>query len=338
MNMFEERERTMNARTSRLPRGLRAALAAAAVGFAGCTDYDITTTIDRDGGGRRSEVLRVSSGENEQSIAADDYVYLLGLGEESGWSHRTEADDDTKHVFERTHRIRDAKGWAGLTGSVRLHGTTPVHASERVGRVTLGDVGFSNRVEVGRTRSTGGDTVTYRESFVWKNGPDPIVEYFAASVTDAIAARYSRISAAQRGELEGMTRAGLWSVIDAGLLGPGSEVDDTVLLERFVSRTGYLAAAAIRPAHPDVRPEDLAAILRREIDDEERLGGFLKTKVPGLDLAGAVGIELRLILPGRVVDSNAASVKGDTLVWEIDPAKALAAPIEAFATSVVEER
>ncbi len=309
--------------------------AAAALGLGGCTDYTITSTVERDGGGRRTEVVRVTSHKGD-SLRARNYVQLLGLGSERGWTHRTEGDGDTTHVFERSHRISDAAGWARLSGSVRVDGTTPEYARSTVGRSVLGDVRFSNRVELAKGRSEAGATYSYRETFSWTDGADPIVERFATSLADALARRYPRLSEAQRGEILGLARGGLWAMIDAGLGAPDSGLDDDVLIDRLVRRTAEQIAASIGTAIPGADASEIETVVRSEWEDEGNLAAFIETLLPGFDLATSMEINLRLVLPGRVIRSNADDVKGDTLIWNVDPMDALNVPTELSAESIVE--
>jgi hypothetical protein len=313
-------------------------LALAVLGLAGCTDYGIVTTIGPDGSGTRIETVRVTADGDGPSMSPERYVYLLGLGEDRGWTHRTEVDDDTTHVFERRHRVAKAGDWDRLSGSILVHGTTAELADERVGRVRLGDVEFSNVVRVsGSAGSPGpGDTVTYRESFSWSNGATAFVEAMAVGIPTRIEQDYPRLSSEQKAELAGLVRAGMWSAIEAGLLDSESEVDEDLLFERFTSRTAELSADVVRPSYPSVRPADLDVLIRDAVEDDDGiLGRLFKERLPGLDLAGTLSLEIRLVPAGRVLESNAESVAGDTLVWELDAWDALARPVETVATFLV---
>jgi hypothetical protein len=319
------------------PRRLRwtVLLTLTALGLGACTDYGVVTVVDPNGGGTRVETVSVSRG-GDDTISARDYVALMHLGEAKGWSHRTEVDDDTTHVFERRHRVRDASGWSALSGTIRIDGATPDHAATLVGRTRLGDVRFANHVQVTRGRSAAGTIYAYRETFAWENGAAPIVAFFAAAIGDSLAAAYPRLSPERRGEMKGLVRAGLWSMIDAGILGPDvSGEREEALIERFVTRTAGEVSSVVSATYGDAGPGDVEAILRRRIEDDDALGAFLDALLPGLTLAANTEIELRLVLPGRVTDSNAASVEGDTLVWKLGAGDALETPVELHAESVV---
>lgn len=328
----------MNGPSGSRRQGRMALLALATVGLVGCTDYGIVTTIGPDGGGTRIETVRVTPGGDGPSMSPERYVYLLGLGEDRGWTHRTEVDDDTTHVFERRHRVARAGDWDRLSGSVLVHGTTAELADERVGRVRIGDVEFSNVIRVsGFAAKPGpGDTVTYRESFSWRSGAAAFVEAMAVGIPARIAQDHPRLTAEQKAELAGLVRAGMWSAIETGLLDSESDVDEDALFERFVSRTADLAADAMRPSYPSVRPDDLEILIRDAVEDDDGiLGRLFRERLPGLDLAGTLSLEIRLVPPGRVLESNAERVAGDTLVWELDAWDAVASPVETVATFVV---
>ena len=325
----------MNAVRKRFGRDLAALLVPVALGLGACTEYGVVTVLVPGGGGGRMETVRVARG-GDDSIAARDYVRLMNLGEEKGWSHRAEVDDDTTHVFERERGIPDVSAWTTLTGTIRIDGATPEHARTRVGRTALGDVRFSNRVHVTRGRGATGTTYAYRETLSWQNGAAPIVEFFVGQVNDAVAREYPLLRPEQRGELTGLVRAGLWAMFDSGSLGPDtSGEEEEVVIDRFVTRTAKEAAAAVRVTYADARPAALESILRGAIEEDDELGRFLDSKLPGLSLAWNTEIELRLIMPGSVIDSNAEVVEGDTLVWKVNPGDALTTPIELRAESVV---
>ena len=331
----------MNGTSGNLGQGRMALLALATLGLAGCTDYEIVTAIGPDGSGTRIELVRVTADGDGPSVSPERYVYLIGLGEDRGWTHRTEVDDDTTHVFERRHRVAKPGDWGRLSGSVLVNGTTAELADERVGRVRLGDVAFSNVVRVSgfSSRPGPGDTVTYRESLSWQNGASAFVEAMAVGIPARIAQDYPRITPEQTAELAGLVRAGMWSAIEAGLLDSESEVDEDALFESFVSRTSDLTAEAIRPAYPAVRAPDVEALIRDAVEDDDGiLGRLFEERLPGLDLAGTLHFELRLVPPGRVLESNAERVAGDTLVWGLDAWDALAKPVEAAATFLVGPR
>lgn len=328
----------MNGTSGTRGQGRTALLALAALGLAGCTDYGIVTTIGPDGSGTRIETVRVTADGEGPSMSPERYVYLLGLGEDRGWAHRTEVDDDTTHVFERRNRVAKPGDWDRLSGSVLVRGTAAELADERVGRVRLGDVAFSNVVRVSgfSSRPGPGDTVTYRESLSWRNGASAFVEAMAVGIPARIAQDYPRITPEQESELAGLVRAGMWSAIETGLLDSESEVDEDALFESFVSRTADLSADAMRSSYPSVRPADLDVLIRDAVEDDDGiLGRLFKERLPGLDLAGTLHFELRLVPPGRVLESNAERVAGDTLVWELDAWDALAKPVEAVATFLV---
>jgi hypothetical protein len=241
-------------------------------------------------------------------------------------------------VFDRQRRIARPGDWDRLSGSVLVHGTTADQREERIGRTRLGDVEFSNVVSVrGFSANPGpGDTVTYRETFSWQEGAAAFVEVMATGILAKVAQEYPRINVEQRAEVAGVVRAGMWSAIEAGLLDPDSGVDDDALFESFVARTANLSASAMRSSYPAVRAPELAALIREDVGGI--LGGLIHDRLPGLDLAGSVSLELRLVPPGGVLETNAESVSGDTLVWNFDASDALAEPVEAVATFVIGPR
>lgn len=312
-------------------------LALAVLGAAGCTDITVRTTLHPDGGGQRWEEKRVShNAENSASVSHEEYVYLMDVGEENGWTHTTRMEEDTVHVFQREHRVPDLTGWSRLDGTIRITGATKANADVRVGNAVLGEGRFSNRVRVGRgTTSDGRRTFTYRESFYWEHGADPLVEYVARDFTDSVAAMYAPLDSERRGQLIGLVRGGLWAAIDRGFAGGRSEADEDELLETFIRRTVDEVVKTLRPDRPDMARGAFEATLRGRVADEERVLAWADSLYPGFELATDTSIEFRLLMPGRVTASNADRVEGDTLVWKFGPEDALARPFEIHAESIM---
>ena len=83
-------------------------------------------------------------------------------------------------------------------------------------------------------------------------------------------------------------------------------------------------------------PEKLKHIL--EVEGEDYLDTTLKEKLPGVYLAGHTSITFTITMPGKIVDSNATSVEGNTAIWKYDMMLAsFNHPVELHVTSEISE-
>lgn len=301
-----------------------------------CVEYTIETTVNPDGSGFRAEHMEV--GENsEVNLEPRHFQALTHVTGEEGWVHAVDldSDGDTVHVFDRGTEIPRLSDWSKLNGKVRIEGALRTSASAALGYVTLENVRFHNVVNVRRASdSDGPTTLTYRETFVWDQAVDALVEFLLADLDDALVARFPNLTASERGQVEGFARARLWIAIESGLL--SDDADEDQLMDEVVRETLAQSIKIVRVKHPRVTEELLERILTESlVDTDERLEVLLEEHLPGLNIAINSEIIFRLNMPGRVTHSNAHRRDGGTLVWEFGPADALHTPVEIFAESMV---
>jgi len=309
-------------------------LLSAVLGFVGCTDYTLETTVSPDGSGIRVERIQVSENDDVEATPAE-YPLVMHTTAEEGWTHEVEVDSDgdTLQVFHRRLPVRDLTSWSTLTGSFKIDGTTPAKANRRFGYVRLGDVRFRNTVRVGRgVVSDGTSTFSYRETFSWDWAVDALVEFFMTEADGALGARYPRLSEGERGEIVGFARARYWVAVEEGLL--GDDADEDRLLAEVARKTAEQGVKIVRVRYPGEKQESVEELLNGVLQDDERLL-LLAREMPGLDLTFNSHVVFRLNLPGTVTESNAHSRENGTLVWEFGPGDAFQAPIEIYAESVL---
>jgi len=225
--------------------------------------------------------------------------------------------------------------WSTLTNGVRISGAVPEKADNRIGYVKYGEVGLQNAVRIMRAADSDGDiSFTYRETFSWDQGVDALVEFMMDDLTKALAARYPRVPALERGEAVGFARARVWTAVEEGLL--SGDADEDQMLWAVVRSTRDQFLKILRVQYPDEGSKSLGDLLARSlVANDAQLGAFLEEEFPGLNIALNSEIIFRLNMPGRVTDSNAHKRDGTTLIWEFGPAEALQTPIEIYAESVV---
>jgi len=314
-----------------------AALALPVLWLSGCIEYTIETTMNADGSGSRVEEMVVDEGDGTSvNVNYSEFGDLMFVTEDRGWTHREEVrDGDSVHVFRRETEVGGIASWITNSDGVRIAGAVGPGADAHVGHVRLGDVQFRNTIQAETGRAGEYTTYSYRESFFWENFPDVLVEYFAQSFADVVDARYPDLTSAQRGEVLGLVKGGLWSAIDQGLLDAGDKKEEE-LVSAFAERTASQAARIVRQAYPDAHAGLFQALLTEHYDDEDdELGDFIEGRLPGVQLAIQSEIVFRLNMPGRVTTSNAHDRDGATLIWKFGPADAATAPVVIFAESVI---
>lgn len=246
-----------------------------------------------------------------------------------------DSEGDTTFVLERRTSIEEMGAWTDLDDEVHLTAASSADARKKLGYVTLGNVRFRNRVEVDTGSVRGGSrSFTYRETYYWEEAVDVLVEMFMSLFSHALDDMYPNLSTRQRGEIVGIARANLWTAFDEGLL---EEWEDGILYKAR-DRTTEQAMGIVRTADPDANDFFLRNLLHElyqgEGDFQEKVEGILESDLKGLNLALNVGIQVRLNMPGRVMNSNHHETDGSTLIWEFGPLDAAVGPIEIFAESV----
>ena len=311
-------------------------LAAVVTGLAGCMDYTIETTVNADGTGVRRERMELT--RNEDFSLTEREVRALTLsGSEGGWrpSTRVDQDGDTTWVLERTADVRRLKDWSEPARRILILGTTPDKAETRLGYVRLGDVVFRSSIQVAvARRSDGTSLVTYRESFLWDQAADALVEFLVQDLDRTLAQEYPRLTAAERASILGFARARIWVAGDEGLF-TGDDEDEAIA--RAADATAMQAVKIVRVRYPEAEADALRRIVADLLDDkDDRVSRLFEETLPGMNLGLNTSVVFRLTLPGTVSTTNASERDGNTLEWKFSPLDNLTGPVEVFAESVVE--
>jgi len=307
------------------------------LGASACVEYTIETTVHPDGGGFRKERMEVSKND-DLDLSRREFSEVMSVSEGEGWTHTIQVDSkgDTTTILERQTRIQDLEAWSHLDNSLILAAAVPAEANTQVGYVTLGDVRFQNRVEVGTGAVTdGSQSYSYRETFYWEDAVDLMVEMFMSTFSRALKGMYPLLSDHQQGEIVGLARAHLWTAFEDGLL----EDWEDRLLYRARDRTTEQAINIVRMRYPKESDFHLRNLLHELYQGDGEAGQevetFLEGRLKGLNLALNMGIQVRLNMPGQVMNSNHHQMDGSTLVWEFEPMDAAVAPVEIFVESIV---
>lgn len=297
----------------------RACSFVALLALAGCQRMSAESVVHADGGGSRTLTLVL----DEDAPTADPGLYM-GVTTARGWKPTiTEetGDDGTLRrlpTHYRQRRVDRLADWAEVSGDLRVLGAAPgkPHA----------EVALANRVSVER----GQTTWTYRETFTWNGALEVLAGVVADRFGAEIAAAYPRLDKAQLAELRGLA-AGVCTMgarATAGVDG-GLELDEDLAVATLVD----LARPVI--GGDSARLRDIAAAA---IEDQPGvIEAFLERELPGYSLAGATTLELSVVLPGRVVETNGQVGDDGKVTWSFQLGDPLVAPRTCWARSEVRD-
>ncbi|HSG08860.1 MAG TPA: hypothetical protein VLA36_10915 [Longimicrobiales bacterium] len=326
----------MNRSTLRGTSSRTAFLALLVSGLAGCMDYTIETTVNADGSGVRTERMELT--RNSDFELTEGEVRSLTLSTPGrGWkpSTKVDQDGDTTWILERKGDVRRLRDWADPSGRTLILGTTPDQAEKRLGYVRLGDVVFRSSIQVAvARRSDGTSLVTYRESFLWDQAADALVEFVVQEMDRRLKRTYPRLTDAERASIVGFARARIWVAGDEGLFTGENESE---AIERAAEKTAEQAVKIVRVRYPEATTEAVRQIVESLLDDEDgRMSQLFERTLPGLNLGVNTSVIFRLTLPGTVSTTNASGRDGNTLTWKFSATDNFTGPVEVFAESVVE--
>jgi hypothetical protein len=202
-------------------------------------------------------------------------------------------------------------------------------------RDVYSDVGFANTIKVEIGRSPTGKIYTYRESIAWTSLKEAIIGFQADRFHEAMSEAYPFLGREELAELRGLM-TGYYAY---ALSSMQQAENETMTDKAVVSSLTSDAKRIIRRRHPDADVSAVAEITERLAhDSDDELDEFIKEILPGVYLAFITSLRLSLTMPGKVVESNADEVDGQTLVWkEIGFIDAFNKPIELYARSEVSE-
>lgn len=323
-------------------RGAPVALLWAALLSVGCMEYEVTTRVNPDGSGARTEKLVLEDGEDDElRLSPDAFKALMHVREADGFAHSegTDEDGDKTHVFTRETRIRGWDGWRAQSGRIQITAATAPGFGARAGKSEYAEVRFQNSLQMDRRQEAGSPVVEYRERFSWNNLAGVLIDYELRRFTRFVETTFPRVRPEVRGELIGLAKGALWATAQQGRW----DLGDSERAEAFAPLVEHLADEAlrrVRDRYPQASRESLASEFRRmlvELVDDEDFESFLERNLPGTVLAGNTQLVVRLHLPGQVLESNAHERDGTALTWEFSPWDAVLLPVELFARSRVTE-
>jgi hypothetical protein len=295
----------------------------------GCKQYKVVVSLNRDGTGTRTIEMRGSTiGEDDFEIELDEFRKLFGLDEKRGWKMKREVKTPTDElemaIFTLDRKAKHISSWQAMSGDIDVRGTLE--------KGPLEDIAFYNEIEVERSE---GNIITYRETLTWKNLKEKAVDMNAAFFTERLAEVYSFLSKDDRDDIRSFL-AGMITVSWYAEEVAEEKMED----ELYTQAARDYIAYRIKEKYPDRDMSGLGEVLDRIMkkEGEEYLDRILKEKLPGVYLAGHTSITFTVTMPGKIVDSNATSVEGNTAVWKYDLMLApLNHPVELFVRSEISQ-
>ena len=323
-------------------------LVLALVGFGmaltACRGYDVNVTVAPDGSGTRTLMLNtdIKSPDDPQLLQMAE---LFDLTEARGWKRIDPAPVEAERtgvaapfsalneqesvVFERRTKAKNAQGWDRSSGDIHILGRalagpgTPV-AGPRADQ----DVEFQNVVALEVGTQAGRSTVTYRERFAWTGLLEWLTAHSAERFAQVLKESYPFLTDPDLAEMRGYVAGQL----TAAIVGRKPKDNLNVMLEPLAGPLEDYTRRVILRRRPDADVGGLRARCESLLDGEgDELETSLATELPGVDLAVLASIDLKVTLPGPVVDSNADETDGNVAIWHIDLWDALGQPIEAYA-------
>ena len=318
-------------RAPRMARWLTAWGAAIAIPLlAGCWQYEIEVTINPDGSGSRTLRLQADPEDmREESADMAEFVGLYCLGAEAGWTMEREREPGAKReilVFTRRGQPASLGDWRHVSGDVRILGTLEPDPDT--------NVAFANAVAIEAGAGANLRTYTYRERFSWTGLREIIIARQAEGFCNRLQGSYPFLTDENRQELTGLLAGAILATVEL----EASSKEPEGVAEALAHAVEAHVEDIIRRHDPDAACTDVAQIVNGGLTGADKdLEAFLHEKLPGAYLAGATSIELRVTMPGRIVESNADRVEGKTACWSMDAWDALVRPVETFVRSELSE-
>jgi len=282
-----------------------------ALALAGCNEYRVETIVREDGGGTRKMIFTMDPNQDEMAeFDEEGYAKLFGIGPHGEWKMQTTTDGKKSFKFESV--VSGVDGWSKLDESISIRGT--LEESEYAG------VFFTNSVSLETGHTPGGSSYTYREGFRWTGLIETVVDFQADAYARRMKKDFPHLDNEAIAELRGVMAGHLF--VGVRFLGIWNDEDEDLPL--IAHSVGKAAEVIVRKAGRRVAVEHVYEVARIYVGDEESvLEGFLEKNLPGLLYAGLTDVKIRLMMPGKVVDTN-GRIRGDGSVeWKMNLLEAL---------------
>lgn len=284
----------------------------AVLALAGCQQMAAESTMAADGSGTRTLTLTLDEGSDESAARAALPALAAGDWERSITVKNEDGREKKLPTLRRTTRVRGLADWAATSGDVRVQAAPG------------SDIRLDNHVSVEK----GADTWTYRETFAWTGAYEALIGCVASCFRDDMAAAHPQLTAAQLAELRGLAAGVCTMGARAQAKADGSfELDEELAATTLAELAGtVLDRAGVRAEQAAVRTIAATAIHA----EDGRLKAFIARELPGFDFADDTSLDLRVVMPGRVVATNGTLGDDGVVTWSFSLVDPLVGPRECW--------
>jgi hypothetical protein len=287
--------------------------------LAGCNEYRVETVVSEDGGGTRKTTFIMDPDQNEMTdLWPEEYARMFGIDTGEDW--KVQAIEEPakvdgkagKRSFVLDSSIDGVDDWSTLDGSISVRGT--LEDSNHLG------VFFTNLVSLETGRAPDGRSYTYREVFRWTGLIETVVDFQAGAYAQRMKKDFPHLDDAAIAELRGMMAGHLLvGVRYLDIWNDGDEELDGVALS-----AGRAAEGIVRKAGKKVAMDHVYEIARIYVEDEDStLETFLGKNLPGVLYAGVTDVKIRIVMPGKVVETNGKIMEDGSVEWKMDLLEAI---------------
>ncbi len=289
--------------------------------LAGCNEYRVETTVREDGGGTKKILFTMDPNQDEMAeMNEEGYARLFGIEPHSEWEMQTTTDGKKSFKFESD--IAGVDDWSKLDGSISVRGT--LEESDYAG------VFFTNSVSLETGRTPGGRSYTYREDFRWTGLIETVVDFQADAYARRMKEDFPHLDDEAIAELRGVMAGHL--LVGVRILDIWNDGDED--LPRIAHSVGKAAETVVRKAGRRVAIDHVYEVARIYVEDEDStLEGFIEKNLPGVMYAGLTDVKIRLMMPGKVVDTNGRVLDDGSVEWKMHMMDALGGRVEFHARS-----
>jgi hypothetical protein len=297
---------------------------------AGCQKYKLDVILNEDGGGTRREELDIASIDRVDSTTTiDDVKAVFSIDENLGWKElrvpSSDADTDREgYAYVRENVVKNASGWKEISGGMHIRGDIFKGSFKKI------EVEFKNYIDVTIAEIERGKSYLYKERFHWKSLIETINLYLMKRYSDQIAEAYPFLGKQELSEIQGVVIVSLNLMLEAEFSGE----DSKEMAERMEAAIIRSVAEIVLRKRPDADTNRIEEITHDVFSDpDDKFGEYIRLHLPGVYMSVPTEIVLRVTMPGRIVDSNADEVEGNTAFWELDVMAAIMDPVEIFVKS-----
>lgn len=291
----------------------------------GCRHFAVVVTVAPDGSGSRDVELSGDPLIDSEEMTMKEFRQLYHLDDEKGWVLEKElVGEKEKLVFRLNAVAEDLSSWSGLGSDLCIEGRLDSEPGIAIG--------CDNKIVVESVEGSSGLSYTYRESFGCRGLKQVIVAFLANQYATRMSETFPRLSDNEIAELRGLMTGHL-ALYRFDLEDDEEEARQE---EAMVAAVSYYSREVVLRKYPRADLLEVMGVTEALVEDQSgALDEFIQNELPGVELAAFTDVDLRVQMPGPIVETNADEIEGDTATWEFDMLHALEEPIELYVRAEV---